>query len=335
MATLAGRFMAVAKSQALALLATGEKPDKETLARRIRQGPLHGKVTVDGVEMHLEPLSPSIGTVVHGVDLAALTPELRDFLRGLWLQRKALFFRGQSHLTRQQHVELAEQFGTVGAHHGERDWVPENQLISLKTATPAGFPDIIRIYSDEKSLGAAAAWHSDVMWSSRPPMGSMLLARKVPPVGGDTCFCDMYAMWEGLRPQTRRRLEGLRAVNVGSAVHMRDGKVPRAEHPCARTHPETGCTGLYVSPGFTRRIIGVSKEENRALLGECFAQAGMPEYCCRFRWEVGSLAFWDNRACLHYATPDSWPYTRHLERVTVLDRDESKKAPYYAGPAKL
>jgi len=327
---MAGRFMAVAKAQALDLLSTGEKPDKETLARRIREGPLHGTVTVAGVEIQLQPLSPSIGTVVEGVDLAALTPALRDFLHGLWLQRKVLFFRGQSHLTRQQHVDLAEQFGTVGAHHGERDWVPENEFVTLDRSTPPGFPDIIRIYSDEKSRNAAASWHSDVMWSTRPPMASMLLAREVPPVGGDTCFCDMYAMWEGLRPETREKLEGLRGINIGNPGHARDSKIPSAEHPCARTHPETGCTGLYVAPGFTRRILGVSAEESAALLTECSAQAGMPEYSCRFHWEKGSLAFWDNRACLHYATPDSWPYTRHLERVTVLDRDESKKAPYFA-----
>mmetsp|Transcript_64411 Transcript_64411/g.171835 ORF Transcript_64411/g.171835 Transcript_64411/m.171835 type:complete len:327 (-) Transcript_64411:111-1091(-) len=326
--------MAVAKAQALDLLAGGEV-DKQTLAKRIRECPLHGSVTVGGVEMQLEPLSPSIGTVVHGVDLAALTPELRDFLRSLWLQRKVIFFRGQSHLTRQQQVDLANEFGTVGAHHGERDWVPQNEYVTLERSTPEGFPDIIKIYSDEKSRHAAAHWHSDVMWSTRPPMGSMLLARSVPAVGGDTLFCDMYAMWNGLSRESRQRLQGLRALNVGNVGHAKDGKIPSAEHPCARTHPETGCTALYVSPGFTKRIVGVPAQEGDALLRECYALAGMPEFSCRFHWEEGSLAFWDNRACLHYATPDTWPHTRHLERVTVLDRDESKKAPYYAGQAKL
>uniref|UniRef100_A0A7S2FYZ2 TauD/TfdA-like domain-containing protein n=1 Tax=Alexandrium andersonii TaxID=327968 RepID=A0A7S2FYZ2_9DINO len=332
--SLAGRFMAVAKAQALDMLAAGNN-DKETLAKRIREDPLHGDVTVAGVNMRLEPLSPSIGTVIHGVDLAALTPELVEFIRSIWLQRKAVFFRGQSHLTRKQHVDLANTFGTVGAHHGERDWVPENDHVTLERSTPNGFPDIISIYSDEKSRHAASHWHSDVMWSTRPPMGSMLLARKVPPVGGDTVFCDMYAMWNALRPETRQKLEGLRAFNQGGPGHAKDGKIPSAEHPCARTHPETGCTGLFVSPGFTKRIVGVPQEESNKLLHECFALAGMPEFCCRFHWEDGSLAFWDNRACLHYATPDSWPYTRSLERVTVLDKDESKKRPYYAGKAKL
>lgn len=327
--SLAGRFMAVAKAQALDLLSETDQPDKGLLAKHIRETPLHGSVTVEGLTLELEPLSPSIGTVVHGIDLAKLTPGLQAFLHALWLQRKVLFFRGQGHLTRQQHVDLANKFGVVGAHHGERDWVPANDFVTEK-ATPPGFPDVLFIHSDESSRSAAAAWHSDVMWSSRPPMASVLLARTVPPVGGDTCFCDMYAMWQGLRPETRQRLQGLRALNVGNAGHARGGQIPSAEHPCARTHPETGCTGLYVTPAFTRRILGVPVPDSRALLDECFTQVGLPEYSCRFRWQQGSLAFWDNRACFHYATPDSWPYTRHLERVTVLDRHEDRKVPYFS-----
>merc|ERR1712032_509317 len=103
---------------------------------------------------------------------------------------------------------------------------------------------------------------------------------------------------------------------------------PFCIHPCARTHPETGGTVLYVSPGFTRKILGVSNEESKSLLRECYQQAGKQEYVCRFRWEEGSLAFWDNRAVFHKAVADFWPFERHMERVTVLDTDESRKAPF-------
>jgi len=331
MADMTNQFLAVARAQAVDM-PTEASSDSKALAKYLRcNGVQPCRVTVGGLELELEPLSPSIGTLVHGVDLAKLDAELVAFLRSVWLQRKVLFFRGQSHLSRQQHLELAEHFGVVGATHGERDWVPDNEQVSTDKSSPKGYPDIIYIYSDEKSRSSAAAWHSDVMWSSRPPMGSMLLARNVPAVGGDTCFCDMYAMWESLPKGTQKQLEGLSALNVGAAGHMRDGKVPSAKHPCARTHPETGRTGLYVSPAFTRKILGVPDKEAQALLTQCYFQAGRPEFCCRFSWQPGSLAFWDNRACMHYATPDYWPHTRHLERVTVLDRDEARKMPYFAG----
>lgn len=327
------RFDAVALSQAVGQEGNNLQGDRSLLAKHIRGiVAQHGKVVVGGTELVLELVSPSIGTIVHGADLAKpLSPEMLDFLRRLWLQRRVIFFRGQSHLTQQNHVDLANQFGVIGAHHGERDWVPENEMIDLARGTVDKFPDVLKLYANERAMGAAAVWHSDVMWSSRPPMGSMLLARHVPPVGGDTCFCDMYAMWEGLRPETRLRLQGLSAVNVGGPQHKKDNTIPTAVHPCAVTHPETGGTALFVSPGFTKQILGVPEAEGRKLLRECHQQAGRPEYCCRFKWEEGSLAFWDNRACMHYATPDFWPHTRRMERVTVLDKDESKKVPRCAG----
>merc|ERR1719208_211146 len=104
-------------------------------------------------------------------------------------------------------------------------------------------------------------------------MGSMLLCRKCPPVGGDTCFCDGYAMWEGLRPEVQRRLAGLNGLNVGALVHQKNGVTPQTVHPCARTHPETGGTVLYVAPGFTRQILDVPAAESKSLLRACFAQA--------------------------------------------------------------
>ena len=288
---------------------------------------------VCGIDLKLEPVQPSIGTIVHGLDLAKDLddPEAVAFLRQLWLERKVLVFRGQAHLSRQQMVEFAERFGEVGAPFGEREHVPNSPHDLNQQVKAPGFPDMLILPSDESVPNAASGWHADATWQQRPPMASILMCREAPPVGGDTCFCDCYGMWEGLPPETRERVRHLKAVHIGTVGHQMDGKTPVAVHPIARTHPETGGTTLYVQQGFVRRLAeehGIPEDEERALLWQMKLQEGRPEYTCRVRWEVGSMAMWDNRCVLHSASGDFWPHRRLMERLTILDSDESRRTPY-------
>ena len=191
--------------------------------------------------------------------------------------------------------------------------------------------------SDERVPNVASNWHCDATWQKRPPMASILMCREAPPIGGDTCFCDCYAMWEGLSLETKKRVEHLTAVHVGTIGHQMDGVTPEAVHPVARTHPETGKTVLYVQQGFVRRFAEehqVPEDEEKRLLLEMKLQEGRPEYTCRVKWEPGSLAMWDNRAVLHCASGDFWPHRRLMERLTILDFEESRRTPYYQ-PAAL
>ena len=110
---------------------------------------------------------------------------------------------------------------------------------------------------------------------------------------------------------------------------------PSAIHPAVRTHPETDSPMLFVNPSFTRKFVGVPEEESAALLDACLATVGRPEYSCSLRWRPGSLALWDNRACLHYVPPDFWPHGRLHERVTVVDSDEARKIPRPFFPLRL
>ena len=299
-------------------------------------GTVHYKpANVCGIDLKLEPVQPSIGTIVHGLDLAKDLddPEVVAFLRQLWLERKVLVFRGQEHLGRRQMVEFAERFGEVGAPFGEREHVPNSPHDLNQQVKAPGFPDMLILPSDESVPNAASGWHADATWQQRPPMASILMCREAPPVGGDTCFCDCYGMWEGLPPETRERVRHLKAVHIGTVGHQMDGKTPVAVHPVARTHPETGGTTLYVQQGFVRRLAeehGIPEDEERALLWQMKLQEGRPEYTCRVRWEVGSMAMWDNRCVLHSASGDFWPHRRLMERLTILDADESRRTPYYA-----
>ena len=175
-------------------------------------------------------------------------------------------------------------------------------------------------------------WHSDVTWRVEPSLGSILRALEVPPVGGDTLFADMYRAYDGLSDAVKEKIDGRVAVHDFGHFRLRmrkQGKseaeieefnraYPMVEHPVVRIHPETGRKGLYVNAAFTQHIVGLDKDESDSLLRHLYAQAAIPEYQCRFRWQANSIAFWDNRASQHYAVSDYWPAVRRMERVTIV-----------------
>jgi taurine dioxygenase len=292
-------------------------------------------VNVCGIELKLEPVQPAIGTVIHGIDLARDldNDEMVSFLRELWLKRKVLLFRDQGHLSRRQMVGFAQHFGEIGAPFGEREHVPNSPHDLNQQIKVPEIPEMLVLPSDETVPNAASGWHCDATWQARPPMGSVLMCREAPPVGGDTCFSDCYGMWQGLPREIKQRVEHLTAVHMGGVGHQMDGVTPVAVHPVARTHPETGRTTLYVQQGFVRRfaeVHDVPEDEERDLLRIMKLQEGRPEYTCRIRWEAGSIAMWDNRAVLHSASGDFWPHRRLMERLTLLDADKSRRTPYYS-----
>ena len=266
-----------------------------------------------------EPLSPAIGAVLVGADLTR--PPDAEFIaqvRRALLQYKVVFFRNQR-ITRDQHIAFASGFGPLEVH----------------PATPAGqlHREILRIEHGPTSKGQENAWHSDVTWRAEPSLGSILRAIEIPPVGGDTLFSCANAAYEALSPGMQRFVCSLTAVHDIARVFARRMKksveelhelYPPMEHPVVRTHPETGLPGLYVNTGFTSHIKDLSTEESNWLLAHLYAQFSSPEHQCRFVWAPDSIAFWDNRACQHYAASDYFPQVRVMERVTIAgDR------PYY------
>lgn len=258
------------------------------------------------------PLSPSIGAELLGIDLARELSdgEIGEVRRAL-LEYKVVFFRDQS-ITRAQHIAFARRFGALEIH----------------PATPADQEDreVLRIAHGANSRGMENNWHSDVTWRETPSLGSILRAIEIPDVGGDTLFSDMYAAFDGLSAEMKRFVTGLTAVHdiarvfagrLKKSAEDLHAKFPPMEHPVIRTHPETGKPLIYVNTGFTTHIKGLSRKESDWVLEHLYAQAAIPEYQCRFRWAPGSIAFWDNRACQHYAASDYFPAVRVMERVTI------------------
>ncbi|WP_128892371.1 TauD/TfdA family dioxygenase [Erythrobacter sp. HKB08] len=267
---------------------------------------------LDTGSLDIRPMTPAIGAEIHGIDLGAkdtanCIPEIRAAL----LRHGVIFFRDQD-LTQEQHIAFARHFGELEIH----------------PATPADQPnpEVLRIVHGPKSKGQENNWHSDVTWRECPSLGSILLAREVPEVGGDTLFANMNLAYERLSPKMREFCEGLTAVHdiarvfarrLGKAPEELHEKYPPMRHPVIRTHPETGKPTIYVNTGFTSHIEGLSDKESRWLLAHLYATAADPEIQCRFRWKAGSVAFWDNRACQHLAASDYFPERRAMERVTI------------------
>lgn len=261
----------------------------------------------------VKPLSPQIGAELSGIKLAGDLPDeaIAEIRRAL-LDHKVVFFRDQNELSAQEHIAFARRFGELEIH----------------PATPKGQPDpeILRITHDENSKGRENAWHSDVTWRPEPSLGSILRAIEVPPVGGDTLFSCMYAAYDALSLEMKAFASGLTAVHditrvfagrLNKSVDELRAQYPLQEHPVVRTHPETGRRSLYVNTAFTDHIVGLSKKESDWLLEHLYSFAAVPEHQCRIRWEAGSVAFWDNRACQHYAASDYFPQKRVMERVTI------------------
>jgi len=194
-----------------------------------------------------------------------------------------------------------------------------------------GFPEIIAVTKlPHETVNFGGIWHSDTVYLERPPMATMLVARDVPPYGGDTMWANMYTAYETLSPGMRRMLEGLRAVNSSALADVSKTREDRirdsgaggereflAEHPVVRTHPETGRKALYVNVAHTVRLVDMTEEESRPLLRYLFEHAVRPEHTCRFRWRVGSVALWDNRCAMHNPVNDYHGHTRTMHRITL------------------
>jgi taurine dioxygenase len=277
--------------------------------------PVHG----DGApqpysHLGVRPLSPTIGAEITGVDLGgALADETIAETRRALLEYKVIFFRDQ-HISTEQHLEFARRFGELETH----PFAPHKD----------GYPEVLLLEKNERMGGYENVWHSDVTWRLEPSLGSVLRARTVPEIGGDTLFCDMYAAFEGLDDEVRASLEGRRAVHdfthtfgralAPDALAEKQKEFPPAVHPVVRTHPETGRKALYVNAAFTSHVVDMPRDESKRLLDLLYRQATVPEYQCRFRWRPDSIAFWDNRAVQHYAVSDYWPQHRVMERVTII-----------------
>ena len=274
----------------------------------------------------VEPISSAIGALIGGVDLREdLDDQTISEIERALLEHLVVFFRDQA-ITPAQHKAFGRRFGDFHIH-------PLAVRIGTEAEVLDDHPEIIVLESDEHTTVAADRWHCDVSYDINPPMGSILHARIVPPVGGDTTWTSMYAAYEALSSGMQRITDELSAVHEGLTPRFVERQmirpegpallrelrdvIPQTVHPVVRTHPVSGKRGLFVNEVFTKEIDGMKPAESNALLDFLYEHFHSPEFQVRFRWEVDSIAFWDNRCTLHYAVNDFWPHRRRMQRVTL------------------
>ena len=264
----------------------------------------------------VEPLTPTIGAEVQGVDLGRpLAAETVAALRRALLDHLVLFFHDQE-LTDDDHLRFGRAFGEIDLPAYRTEGMDRPEILVIDMDAPKG--------QDTDS------WHADATYRPEPPMGSILRAVRLPPDGGgDTCFASMYAAYDALSPALRGLVDGLHAVHTMALVAERTrdnaavrpnedvaGGYPSFVHPVVRVHPETGRKLLNVNANWTSRIAELGEAESRAVLDLLLHHLRSPDHQCRFRWRPGSIAFWDNRAVQHFAVAD-YRQRRVMRRVTL------------------
>lgn len=268
--------------------------------------------------MQVKQVAGALGALISGVDLRDdLGAERIAQIRQALLDHQVIFFRDQT-LTPAQYLRFARLMGEPVEYPFVKGL--------------ADFPEIIQVTKlEHERTNFGGIWHSDTAYLDHPPMGSMLLAREVPPFGGDTLFANQVLAFESLSPGMQRLLDGLVAINSSSKADVsktredRIGEAGRedarkeyiAEHPVVRTHPETGRKSLYVNVAHTLRFADMTEAESAPLLQYLHQHQVRPEFTCRFSWAVGSMAFWDNRCALHNPVNDYHGYRRVMHRITL------------------
>ena len=269
--------------------------------------------------IEVRPLTGALGAEIFGADLSRLDDEMFAEIRRAFLEHLVIAIRDQA-LTPGQQKEFAARFGPLSTHRF---------LKGLE-----GHPEILEIRrepTDRKIF--AEGWHSDVTYQERPVLGSMLYAKEVPAIGGDTLFANQYLAYEAMTPGMKAMLDGLIGIHGGRNVYgdeptsaitnaklVADRKTAaetETEHPVVRTHPETGRKALFVNPHYTLRFEGWTEEESKPLLAYLFEFSVRPEFTCRLRWHDGSLGMWDNRCTQHTPIDDYFGKRRVMHRVTI------------------
>jgi len=277
--------------------------------------------------IEIRPLTTALGAEVLGPDLSQPLSNMEfDTIHNALLKHKVIFFRDQE-LTPEQHIAFARKFGLLDVH----PYLPG--LPGHEEVMP-----IVKEADDARKVNIGGRWHSDTTFYEEPAMGSILYALDVPEVGGDTMWANAGLAYARLSAGLKATLESLNALHstqnsfaAGGRLEVKgddagmatmklstdDHEVKEVIHPVVRTHPETGEKILFVNPNFTIRFEGWSSEESQPLLAFLYEHTVRPEFLCRFRWQKGSIAFWDNRCTQHMALNDYHGSRREMHRVTV------------------
>lgn len=266
------------------------------------------------------PIAPSIGAEVSRVDLASFSEETLTEIRQAFLEHHFLTFPDQD-VPPEALINFGKHFGPLNVHPflPHIDDHPEVMIIDK---------------TEDKTTNVGNGWHTDMTFLQEPPLGSLLQAKIIPPIGGDTLFCNMYMAYDALSTGLKNLLDGLIAIHDYTKTFLRSVRagrtavtedqikaaskdLPPVEHPVIRTHPDTGRKLLFVNSFFTSHFKDMTVEESQPLLQFLLNHIASPEFSFRYTWRKNVIAFWDNRCTQHYAVNDYYGHRRLMYRVTV------------------
>ena len=272
--------------------------------------------------IEVSPLSPALGGIISGVDIAAgISDEQFAEIRQAFIDYSVIFLRDQQ-ITPDQHIEFARRWGEINV----------NRFFQAVDSHPI-IAEVRKEADQKKNIGAE--WHTDHSYDEIPAMGSILYAREVPSVGGDTLFASMYAAYDALSDGLKQMLSSMNAEHssrhvfgevaysdrdlddLGSRLGNTDAAIQDSIHPVIIKHPLSGRPALYVNGDFTVKFENWTQEESQPLLDYLYAHARQNEFTCRFHWQQGSMAIWDNRATHHCALNDYHGERRLMHRITI------------------
>jgi taurine dioxygenase len=271
-------------------------------------------------QIEVRPIAGTIGAEIHNVDVSQELDEatIGDIRKAL-LDHCVIFFRDQK-LDAERHKAFTRRFGKIFIHPNYKGMQADAEIITM-TREPG----------DKKIVGEE--WHADTTMMPEPPMGAILYGVEVPPFGGDTLFANQAQAYEALSEGMKKMLAGVKAIhsdrkvagpaankNAFRATKVRedaDWRETVSVHPVVVAHPETGRKQLYVNASYTIGFEGMTEEESKPLLDYLLDHGHRPEFTCRFRWDTGSIAFWDNRICKHLAIHDAGPFRRVMRRTQI------------------
>lgn len=284
-----------------------------------------GTAAVDQLDSpwRVRELAANFVAQIDGVPLQrSLSDPERDALQRCWAHYPVLVLPDQA-LDHRSYERFAREFGEIGRNPYLRG-IDEH-------------PDIVEVRrtATETTPIFGASWHSDWSFLSAPPSATLLHAKRIPPIGGDTCFADATAAYAALPEHLRSGIEGRRAIHTAAPSYGPRGLFARDDpsrsmnivvsaqanqtvsHPIVRTHPRTGRKGLFINHVYTVAIDGMEARASRALLDTLFAHMTLPDFVYRHRWRTDMLVIWDNRCVLHYADGGYEGHERLLHRITL------------------
>ena len=268
--------------------------------------------------MKLTAMAPQCGVEITGVDLAACADDQMQEIKNAIYEHGVAVFRDQS-FAPEDHIAFAKRWGGIDLNN----YFPLN----------AAYPEIALVKKDaDQTMNIGGAWHTDHSYDQIPAMGSILVARVLPPSGGDTMWAHMGAAYDALDEDIKEQIEGLEAFHTADHVYKADGIYAQTDqakdlrghdidtgavHPVVIRHPHTGRRLLYVNSSFTIHFVGQTREQSLPLLQKLFEAGLTADNQCRLQWKPGTVAIWDNRTTWHNAMNDYQGYAREMHRITL------------------